>query len=93
MMMKLLNQVKKMMRMENHQHVKIICYILYHFFGNFYLHLFHQQVKSFLKEFQNHDFYICIGIAGGWVCFCVSIIIIGMLTAVIGDLATHVNNF
>jgi hypothetical protein len=29
---------------------------------------------------------------GGWVCFCVSIIIIGMLTAVIGDLATHVNN-
>jgi len=28
-------------------------------------------------------------IAGGWVCFCVSISIIGMLTAVIGDLATH----
>ncbi len=30
--------------------------------------------------------------AGGWVCFCVSISIIGMLTALIGDLATHVNN-
>jgi hypothetical protein len=30
---------------------------------------------------------------GGWVCFCVSILIIGMLTAVIGDLATHVRNF
>ncbi|CAF0787000.1 unnamed protein product [Rotaria sordida] len=28
-------------------------------------------------------------IGGGWVCFCVSISIIGMLTAVIGDLATH----
>lgn len=31
------------------------------------------------------------GIAGGWVCFCVSILIIGILTALIGDLATHVN--
>ncbi len=30
---------------------------------------------------------------GGWLCFTVSIIIIGALTAVIGDLATHVNNF
>jgi hypothetical protein len=29
---------------------------------------------------------------GGWLCFCVSILIIGALTAVIGDLATHVNN-
>ncbi|CAF3715207.1 unnamed protein product [Rotaria sp. Silwood1] len=28
-------------------------------------------------------------IAGGWLCFVVSILIIGMLTAVIGDLATH----
>ncbi|CAF0962266.1 unnamed protein product, partial [Adineta ricciae] len=28
-------------------------------------------------------------IAGGWLCFIVSILIIGMLTAVIGDLATH----
>ncbi|CAF3448082.1 unnamed protein product [Rotaria sp. Silwood1] len=28
-------------------------------------------------------------IAGGWVCFCVSILIIGALTAVIGDLAAH----
>ncbi|CAF0879782.1 unnamed protein product [Adineta steineri] len=28
-------------------------------------------------------------IGGGWVCFVVSIIIIGLLTAVIGDLATH----
>ncbi|CAF5190337.1 unnamed protein product, partial [Rotaria magnacalcarata] len=26
---------------------------------------------------------------GGWACFCVSIFIIGLLTAVIGDLATH----
>jgi hypothetical protein len=30
--------------------------------------------------------------AGGWVCFCVSIFIIGILTAIIGDLAAHVNN-
>lgn len=28
--------------------------------------------------------------AGGWVCFVVSILIIGVLTAIIGDLATHV---
>ncbi|CAF4523136.1 unnamed protein product [Rotaria socialis] len=28
-------------------------------------------------------------VAGGWACFCVSIFIIGVLTAVIGDLATH----
>nr|BAJ95058.1 predicted protein [Hordeum vulgare subsp. vulgare] len=28
-------------------------------------------------------------LAGGWLCFIVSILIIGMLTAVIGDLATH----
>ncbi|CAF1111567.1 unnamed protein product [Rotaria sordida] len=28
-------------------------------------------------------------LAGGWLCFVVSILIIGMLTAVIGDLATH----
>jgi hypothetical protein len=36
---------------------------------------------------------IVVGMAGGWVCFCVSIIIIGMLTALIGDLATQVNNY
>jgi hypothetical protein len=41
---------------------------------------------------KNSNKIFSIGIAGGWVCFCVSIIIIGMLTAVIGDLATHVNN-
>ena len=30
------------------------------------------------------------GLAGGWLCFSVSILIIGVLTALIGDLATHV---
>jgi hypothetical protein len=32
-----------------------------------------------------------LGIAGGWLCFVVSILIIGILTALIGDLATHVS--
>ncbi len=44
------------------------------------------------KKRKDNKFNIYIGIAGGWLCFCVSIIIIGMLTAVIGDLAAHVNN-
>ncbi len=49
-----------------------------------------QKIKLLLRK--NNKFNIYIGIAGGWLCFCVSISIIGMLTAVIGDLATHVNN-
>ena len=32
---------------------------------------------------------MCLEIWGGWACFVVSIIIIGLLTAVIGDLASH----
>jgi hypothetical protein len=35
---------------------------------------------------------ILLGMGGGWVCFTVSILIIGILTAVIGDLATHVSD-
>jgi solute carrier family 8 (sodium/calcium exchanger) len=51
-----------------------------------------QKKNYFYEKIINNKFNIYIGIAGGWLCFCVSISIIGMLTAVIGDLATHVNN-
>ncbi len=50
--------------------------------------------EFFFNEKTNEDkkLNFSIDMAGGWVCFCVSISIIGMLTALIGDLATHVNN-
>ena len=56
--------------------------------------LCHQQV-TFYTFFSNNislDIIIllsCLDIWGGWACFVVSIIIIGVLTAVIGDLASH----
>ena len=75
------------------QHAKITCYILYLFFGNFYLLLFHQQVRNFDLNFRKKtDEIVYLGMLGGWLCFTVSILIIGALTAVIGDLATHVNS-
>ena len=91
MMMTLLNQVIQMMRMINLQHVKIICYISSLSSGNFSLLLFRQQVKVFELEFQSNDVDFFQGMLGGWLCFCVSILIIGALTALIGDLAAHVN--
>ena len=90
--MMLLNQVIQMMMMVNLRHVKITCYILYPSFGNFSLPLFHQQVMNSERFFDLENAISLLGMLGGWLCFCVSISIIGALTAVIGDLATHVNN-
>lgn len=35
-----------------------------------------------------HDFVTSLDYWGGWACFCCSILMIGLLTAVIGDLAS-----
>jgi hypothetical protein len=48
--------------------------------------------KKLYGKIKDNKFNIYIGMVGGWLCFCVSIFIIGCLTAVIGDLAAHVNN-
>lgn len=93
MMMMLSNQVIQMMRMINLQHVKIICYISFPFFGNFSLLLFHQQVSILISHFELIHWDFFQGMLGGWLCFCVSILIIGALTALIGDLAAHVNQY
>ncbi len=90
-MMTMMMQLNQVMMMKNLRHVKITCCILYVFFGNFYLLLFHQQVKNNFLNSTNKESFVCLGMLGGWLCFCVSISIIGALTAVIGDLATHVN--
>lgn len=74
--------------------METILYILYLYFGKYYLLLYHQQVNfyhsknSYLIDKTNYD-CIYLDIWGGWACFVVSIIIIGILTAVIGDLASH----
>lgn len=60
-----------------------------HSFGNYCLRLYLQQVKlKFFHLIKNiidnfSDFY------GGYLCFVVSILSIGVVTAIIGDVASH----
>ena len=73
-------------------------YISFHYSGKFCLLLCHQPVSQkacgLLEILVPRRGLIRIlsvfaDIWGGWACFVVSIIIIGILTAVIGDLASH----
>ena len=84
---KVLNQVNQKVQV-----LLTISCISFHYSGSYYSLLFHLQVRLSFPHIIPDNFsfnYSLIDYFGGWACFVVSIFIIGVLTAVIGDLASH----
>jgi hypothetical protein len=95
MMTMAVKKVKNQIPTKNHQlqAVQIILCILLHCSGNSCLLSFHQlvNIKSPSQSIVQFIFFIfkILDMFGGYLCFVISILCIGIVTAVIGDVASH----